>query len=198
MFRSLVPSLCLMATLTWTATSPAGGHCQGAAGCGCHVECPRCHYYCKLEVEKEKEKNYCWDVECEPVCIPRVQFPWECGCPPKCAKVRQVRVLKKVEYECERCTYTWTPVECGCENGCSAGCHTGCATAPQAMPTDEQPVPPVAEPVEASVQDRVAPEPETSRGQRFTWFQSARSRTSESVALPVRLLRAARERQDHK
>ena len=118
MFRSLFCLLTLAATITFVAPGQAGHGCDGADGCGCHVQCPSCHHYCKLSVDKEKVKNYCWEVECKPVCVPRVHFPWECGCPPKCAKVIHVNVLKKKEYECEECKYTWTPEP---EECCAAG-----------------------------------------------------------------------------
>jgi hypothetical protein len=96
----------------------------------CEIRCPRCKC-CVSEVEIVKIKKPCWEVECEPVCIPRVTFPWElkdsgkgCGwfcCPPaKCGKVRMVHVLKPQEYECQECQYKFTPVCCE-RDACSAG-----------------------------------------------------------------------------
>jgi hypothetical protein len=78
------------------------------------------------EVEKK-----CWNVKCEPVCIPKFRWPWECwgkskgGCdsdtccgdsccgeccncaPPKCGKVKTVKVLKQHKYTCKECGYEW-------------------------------------------------------------------------------------------
>lgn len=51
--------------------------------CG-QITCPHCHHVCKLEVEKEKVKKYCWNVECKPICIPKITFPWQSCCEPKC------------------------------------------------------------------------------------------------------------------
>ncbi len=204
MIRSLFHLLTLAAMITFVAQTQAGHHgCAGADGCGCHVQCPSCHHYCKLSVDKEKVENYCWEVECKPVCVPRVHFPWECGCPPKCAKVIHVNVLKKKTYECEKCSYSWSPepAECcaggcgagccdgACGGGCNVGCDVGCATSVEVVaPMEAQPQP--ADEAEA------APEPGPPlTGQRPSWFESARKKQSgESAALPVRFLRAAKSR----
>ena len=189
MFRTFICLFMVAAALSWTPQLQAGHGCAGSDGCGCHVECPQCHHYCKLSVDKEKVKNYCWEVECKPICVPRVHFPWECGCPPKCAKVIHVNVLKKKEYECEACKYTWTPVPeecptCGsqagcCDSGCAA-CDMGCGAADDVVvPMDSQPKP--------------APEPPLT-GQRPTWFQSAAGASKAKAALPARFLRAAKQR----
>ncbi len=98
--------------------SGRGAESAGETRGTCHeVTCPCCHHVCKLSSEIVKEKNYCWNVECKPICIPRVRFPWEKNCKPKCAKIKYVNVLEKREYECENCTYKWTPVcaDCGCD-----------------------------------------------------------------------------------
>jgi hypothetical protein len=73
--------------------------------------CPQCS--CTLTIEKEKLTRTCYKIECKPICIPRVTFPWEKRCAPKCARVKMVRVFEPVEKElqCERCLYKWTP-EC--------------------------------------------------------------------------------------
>lgn len=118
----------LVALLLSTAGSTLwAGDCDD-----CHdhaIHCPNCH--CELSLEKVKEKKYCWDVECQAICIPKIKFPWESCCgPPKCAKLKYVHVLKKIEYECEHCQYKWAPVchECGDSVG---GCtHCAAASAP--------------------------------------------------------------------
>jgi hypothetical protein len=102
--------------------------CDSASSDSC---CPQC----QLEVDKSKIKEYCYDVQCKTICIPRITFPWQKGCengcdapcsccpiPPNGAKIKTVRVLKKFEYECEKCKYKWTPEcvsgsngDCGCD-----------------------------------------------------------------------------------
>jgi hypothetical protein len=201
MIRSVVCLLTVAAMLAVVVPVQAGHGCQGAQGCGCHVQCPECQHYCKLSIDKEKVEKYCWEVECKPICIPRVHFPWECGCPPKCAKVKHVNVLKKKTYECEKCQYTWSPEpeECcaggaGCCDGecdgtcggtCDGGCDVGYTEGVEVTaPTEAQP--------------EVAPEPAPPlTGQRPTWFDSAKAKAKAGqarAALPVRFLRAAKSR----
>jgi hypothetical protein len=82
------------------------------------IICPKCQHHCTLVIEKVKEKRVCYDVECEPICIPKPKLPWEdCCAPPQCARTRLVHVLVEKEYECERCGCKWTPVCC---EGCKA------------------------------------------------------------------------------
>jgi hypothetical protein len=106
----------------------AGADDRCGAPCNCEIRCPRCRC-CVPEVEVVKLKKECFEVECVPICIPRITFPWErikrcksscgelCCQPPKCAHVRNVRVLVVKEYECHECAYSWTPVCCD---------HPGC------------------------------------------------------------------------
>jgi hypothetical protein len=122
----------LLLALVLLAASAAyvrAGDCGCPSDCGCApIECPNCHKYCKFEVETEKVKKQCFDVECKAICIPRIKLPWEkCCTPPKCAKVKYVHVLKTEEYECEHCKYKWTPVCDECGNGCNKcnGCQPG-------------------------------------------------------------------------
>ena len=143
--RMLGAVMLVLLTAGWTT----GAALRGPT-CGCQIHCPRCHC-CLPEVEIEKVKKRCWEVECVAVCIPRVTFPWEykkcgpgpCGepcCPPaKPAKTRNVHILKAVEYECRECRYKWTPV-----------CCEKCARTPQdlylkpAAPLQPPPPPPPA------------------------------------------------------
>jgi hypothetical protein len=124
-----------------------------AGGCDCEVRCPSCHHVCKLQREEGKEKKSCWTVECKPICIPRITFPWQetycsagcghkgccgagCSCcakPQNGAKLRYVNVLVKHEYECANCKYKFTPVKC---------CSRKCAVS---APTEAPPFPPAAE-----------------------------------------------------
>lgn len=87
---------------------------------GCD-RCPKCSTkVCRPEPTKEKEEKYCWEVECKEICIPHFKWPWAPCCePPKCGRVRTVKVLEKKEYECEKCRYKWEIVDCGCK---PAGC----------------------------------------------------------------------------
>jgi hypothetical protein len=124
----------------------------------CQISCPRCHC-CVPKVEIEKMKQHCWEVKCEPICIPQVKFPWErkpcaapCGeiyCPPaKCAKTRHVHVLQLVEYECEVCKYTWTPL---CQPPCECASPTTAVPQPPTSPPplDLRPAPPSTLPRQA-------------------------------------------------
>lgn len=81
--------------------------------------CPNCHHsVCHPVPEMTKEKQHCWKVECKEICIPAIKWPWSPCCePPRCGKVKMVKVLKKVEYECERCGYKWeiSSPNCRCE-----------------------------------------------------------------------------------
>lgn len=82
------------------------------------VRCPDCNYVCQLTKEQVTETKHCYDVECKPVCVPPITFPWERGSgkgkglatPKRCGKVKVVRVLVKEEYECTKCKCKWTAV----------------------------------------------------------------------------------------
>ena len=171
--RFLFSIISSVALLVPVAVVQAAGHgCD--ADCGCEVHCPHCDHVCQFSVDVEKDPKHCYGVECKPICIPKVVFPWQkkkcssggcasacdrgcdcaggaCGCCATCetpdcscvnngACVKYVRVLKKYEYECEKCKYKWAAVPgCGSSNGgCSAGCGTGYCD------TDAAPVPSAA------------------------------------------------------
>ena len=82
--------------------------------------CPQCNQPCKCKLceptpTTEKDKKHCWCIETKDVCIPHIRWPWQPCCePPKCGRVRTVKVLKKVEYECEKCGYKWEIKCAGC------------------------------------------------------------------------------------
>jgi len=142
--RTLLTIAVLAAVSCSLSAGAFGQNCTSQAGCqtgGCNVsgceggckthrgepiQCPNCAKFCKVETETVKEKKYCWDVECKPICIPKVTLPWQKCCTPKCAKMKYVRVLKKEEYECEHCQYKFTPV---CDEDCKVpfthGGHVG-------------------------------------------------------------------------
>lgn len=86
----------------------------------CHV-CPQCaSKVCVPIPEKGKENRYCWKVEYKDICIPKFRWPWQMCCAPECGKVRTVKVLKKVEYECEHCGYQWEIKTVGCSSSACA------------------------------------------------------------------------------
>jgi hypothetical protein len=121
MIRAIAISAALsviLSTSVWTFA----GECQGGKNCGCHVQCPSCRSYCELKIEPGKEKKSCWEVECKPICIPQITFPWQKCSEPKCAKVKYIHVLKKHEYECDVCKHKWEAVcdKCGEGTGKSA------------------------------------------------------------------------------
>ena len=124
-FVSSAALACLFA-LASIASWPALAECDSDSGCS--ACCPRC----KLEVGTENVKRNFYEVVCKDICIPKVTFPWQkpcsdsckggcasgcCECPVPCkgARIRTVKVLKKYQYECERCKYKWTPeYPCSC------------------------------------------------------------------------------------
>ena len=107
-------------------------------GHNCHADsCPRCH--CKVSIEEVKEKKTCFDVTCEPICIPKIHFPWEKCCEPKCARIKFVHVAKKVTYECKKCKLKFEPV-------CIEPCDE-CTAAEHAVTHDQETTLPAAPPV---------------------------------------------------
>jgi hypothetical protein len=134
--RFLVHIIALAAVTAAASGALAGdgpfvkSHCGG----GHFVHCPKCHHACEFSIEPEKVTKDCYEVECKTICIPCVVFPWQkshCdhgkggkhgkgGCfAHNGAKSKCVRVLKKYEYECERCKCKWTPVG-GKKSGCGS------------------------------------------------------------------------------
>ena len=85
-----------------------------------HDRCPDCgNAACVPSLKTVKEKKHCWCIECEPVCIPHIRWPWQSSCElPKCGYVKNVKVLKKVEYECEKCGCKW---DAKCLGSCPGG-----------------------------------------------------------------------------
>ena len=154
--------------LATSAVRAGDGHAAGCGvghGHGCKaIVCPNC--YCELKCEQEAEMKSCFEVECKAICIPRMCMPWEKCCKPKCAKVKYVRTLKKVEYECHKCKYKFEPV---CVDGCGAkgdkddkgpkyfeGSSEGPLEAPVIDEPPADPGPPVPPPVSAAVPRRGA------------------------------------------
>lgn len=82
-----------------------------------HNCCPDCgRSVCRLVREPVADEKYCYQVECKQLCIPKIRWPWQSCCDaPQCGRVKTVKVLKRVEYECEACGYRWElqPAPCG-------------------------------------------------------------------------------------
>ena len=127
--------LMLVATMTFASQIATAGE-----NCGCPIKCPRCDHVCKLTVEKDNETHHCWEVEWKPICIPRVKFPWEPCCKTKCAKLKYVRTLKKVEYKCPTCKYTWNAVPKCCCGDC-AGSDKGSSKSHDPQDVDDLKIP---------------------------------------------------------
>ena len=96
----------------------ASGHAASIFGHDC---CPACGHKKKLcapEPVTVKVKKHCYYYHDKPICVPAVKGPFKPCCePPKCGWVRKVRLLKKDEYECEKCGYKWE-AKCGCAPDC--------------------------------------------------------------------------------
>jgi hypothetical protein len=107
----------------------------------CQTYCPRCNVVCVPSHEIEKEKKTAFEVRCKWICVPKIRFPWEPCCKPKCAWVRKVKVLEKIEYECPKCKYKWTAV-CKCPS-CPSGRCPHLHGLPQQTPETDPPPPPV-------------------------------------------------------
>jgi hypothetical protein len=107
---SLIVAACLVASLLLG---------QAFAGFGHHnCCCPECGAVkvCEPTPTVIKEKKYKWECECVDICIPGVKCPWAPCCePPPCGKVKTVKKLKKIEYECEKCGYKWNVTTVCCE-----------------------------------------------------------------------------------
>jgi hypothetical protein len=103
----IVPAIIAFATSN--IFGGVSGHC---------CSCPECGEECCPQPTTIKEKKHCWEVECKNICIPAIKWWWQDCCElPMCGRVRTIKTLKKVEYECEKCGYKWeAPQSCKCEN----------------------------------------------------------------------------------
>ncbi len=106
--------------LSMAKATPADDCC--AKPC-CAPRCPQCQACCKLTCESSTEKKHCYCLESKAICLPKIQFPWQSCCAPKCARVKWVSRLKKVEYECHQCKHKWVALEIS--GRCSGGCTVG-------------------------------------------------------------------------
>lgn len=138
----LVTGLCLLA-----GAAQANDGCCKPVGCGAAPGCGSYLLTCRAEVTLEPVKKTCWEVQCEHICIPPVRFPWQkCGEPLGCGKIRCVKKLKEVEYECgQECVYDWKVVNLGCVGGCKPDgwCSGDCGISSSPC-TDADSIPPAA------------------------------------------------------
>jgi hypothetical protein len=115
-----------------SAVHPGANAIGSCRVCNCQqCCCPR--EVCVPTIEKVTEKESCWTVTGEKVCIPAVRLPWQSGgspltlfswlrhpccttckcanceacCPPVCGQVRCVNVLDSKEYEVTKCECKW-------------------------------------------------------------------------------------------
>jgi len=103
----LLAAFCLLGAAPLLAYAGPGHH---------HDACPECGTaVCLPSIGVVKEKHHRWEVECKQICVPHIRWPWQPCCElPKCGHVKNVKVLKRIEYECEKCGCKWD-VKCdGC------------------------------------------------------------------------------------
>jgi hypothetical protein len=144
MFKTMtrVAILTLVSSTTCAGQIQTAGFQKPACAEECCVE--PCGMVCCATVKTVSEKKHCFEVECVPVCIPKVHCPLfrffasnnpsGCGeedcdggcCDGLCGEVRVVHKLKKTSYECEKQVVVWSVrrIDAGC-----AKCSEGCAPA---------------------------------------------------------------------
>lgn len=93
----------------------------------CEKECKDCSCYtCEVKGECVDKKKPCAEIECKPICIPKIRFPWDKCCTPACHEVIMVKSLKMTEKDCgKKMVYKTTVKEV---EGGGACCPTGCST----------------------------------------------------------------------
>lgn len=128
-----------MMTLIAAATITVAGMAQ-AGDCRhkkCHEgRCVTCgDKVCIGHAVPAKETKECYLTECRDICIPKIHFPWQKCCKPRCGRVISVRVLLVKEYECNTCKWEWKIKDCkACRAGCCFEHH---------VPDDSDTVPPI-------------------------------------------------------
>ena len=126
MFATLLCGLCSVSSADELSKD---GCCKPEQWCNSACTPMTCKPVCKYVPIKKQ----CFIVECKPICIPAIRFPWEKCCTEiQCGEMKYVNVLKKHEYECgEKLVVEWVLEPCS--NGdCKATCVPN---------TGEQPVP---------------------------------------------------------
>jgi hypothetical protein len=93
--------------------------CDVTCGCACGDpnccgggQCGRCRDVCCVTREEVEVDKYCWNVNCEKICVPGITFPWEgCGW--------SFLGHKKASRACDACTgacncrQAYKPARCG-------------------------------------------------------------------------------------
>ncbi|VAX40633.1 hypothetical protein MNBD_PLANCTO02-1404 [hydrothermal vent metagenome] len=104
---------------------------------------------CLPESVTQKVKKSCYRIEYKEICIPKVRFPWEKYCEPKCGKVITVKILKKKKYTRKKQATKWnifSIAKGNCtDNSCTSVSHKHHVITPQ--PADSaylSPTPPPA------------------------------------------------------
>jgi hypothetical protein len=107
-------TLTVLAALALSFTG--AGSLLYADHCGVYC-CPECgNKQCVPTPTILKEKKTAYQCECKDICIPGIKGPFASCCePPSCGRVRTIKVLKKVEYECQKCGYKWDVKTVGCD-----------------------------------------------------------------------------------
>ena len=89
-----------------------GCGCQKPDNCINHGCSEPCMLICCPEYKTVKEKTYCWEVDCEHVCVPQV----------KCPSLLTLLGLKKSScLSCDSCGQSGCNGECGNGSGCKSG-----------------------------------------------------------------------------
>ena len=137
MIRVMAAATLTMITANFSLTPSLALAQQGKLANQHSVCCPNCQAICVLDVKPSKVEKKAFEVECKPICIPRVRFPWQKCDEPACADIKWVRVLTSKKVECEECKYSWRV-----ETLPTPGCSPGCAITPQpaSAVTQTQPV----------------------------------------------------------
>ena len=106
---SIKSILVVLIVLGGVALAEAGLFCFGNA---CDVPCDDCSTgCCQPKYENETIKKAGFETECETVCVPKVHFPWQDPCAPRCAYAIRVNRLKKKTIECgTKCVLKWEPL----------------------------------------------------------------------------------------
>jgi hypothetical protein len=80
--------------------------------------CPDCgHKQCCPTPAVVKEKKTIYSCQCKDICIPGIKGPFAPCCEaPSCGRVRTIKVLRKMEIECQKCGYKWDVKSVGCQS----------------------------------------------------------------------------------
>jgi hypothetical protein len=147
---TILTALALVTAASTTITADEA--CCVPGGCATGAD-----LICRPVFEPAKIEKDCFDIECVPVCIPAIHFPWsKCG-EYRCGQVIMVKKLKKRSYECGETYETkWKiePAACGVSAAACAPCAPGMNPAQPAPPTEALPPAPAATEAPAALLQR--------------------------------------------